>query len=159
MTPANPIGSWHTPHMPRPRVYLVLGILVALLVTDAASPAQASGLRGRMLRSMNRTRVHHDMHRLHLNLRLSHDARHHSRRMVNRGEIFHTADLASRVRPFGATNWGENVAKAGTVKRVKRMWMRSPSHRANVLRGSYHRAGVGIVRARGWLWVTVMFYG
>lgn len=145
--------------MPRPRAILVLGILVALLVTGDASPTQALGLRGRMLHSINRTRVNHDNHRLHLNVRLSHHAHRHSRRMANRGGIYHTADLFRLVRRFGATNWGENVAQAGTVRRVKRSWMRSAPHRANVLRSSYRRAGVGVVRARGWLWVTVMFYG
>jgi uncharacterized protein YkwD len=148
-----------TPHMPRPRAYLVLGILVALLVTADAVPSQASGLRGRMLHSINRVRVNHHEHRLDLNLRLSHDAHRHSRRMANRGGIFHTVDLASRVLRFGARSWGENVAKAGTIRRTTRLWMASPSHRYNMLRSSYRRAGVGVVRARGWLWVTVMFYG
>jgi uncharacterized protein YkwD len=137
----------------------VLGTLLAVLVVGAASPAQATGLRGRMLHSVNRVRVHHDLRRLHLNVRLSHDAHRHSRRMARRGAIFHTADLTTLVRRFGATSWGENVAKAGTVRRVKRLWMGSPDHRYNMLRSSYRRAGVGLVRVHGWLWVTVMFYG
>ena len=145
--------------MPRSRAYLVLGILVVVLAAGAAPPSQAAGLRGRMLRSINRVRMHHDEHRLHVNVRLSHDAHHHSRRMANRGGIFHTLDLATRVRRFDATSWGENVAKAGTIRRTTRLWMASPGHRYNMLRSSYRRAGVGVVRARGWLWVTVMFYG
>jgi len=145
--------------MHRSRTVLVLGILVAVLVAGAASPAQATGLRGRMLHTINRVRDHHDMRRLHLNVRLSHDAHKHSRRMVRNGGIFHTLDLASRVRPFGATSWGENVAKAGTIRRVRELWMHSAGHRYNMLHRSYRRAGVGVVRARGWLWVTVIFYG
>lgn len=148
-----------TPHMPRSRVFLVLGILVAVLAAGAATPAQATGLRGRMLQAVNRVRIHHDLHRLHVNVRLSHDAHRHSRRMASRGGIFHTVDLASRVRRFGATTWGENVAQAGTIKRVRHLWMASPDHRFNMLRSSYRRAGIGVVRARRWLWVTVMFYG
>ncbi len=137
----------------------MLGTLVAVLVAGAAAPAQATGLRGSMLHSVNRVRIHHDLRRLHLNVRLSHDAHRHSRRMARRGEIFHTADLTTLVRRFGATSWGENVAKAGTVQRVKRMWMRSPDHRYNILRASYRKTGIGLVRVHGWLWVTVMFYG
>lgn len=148
-----------TPHMPRSRRPLVFGALVIVLVTGVAVPSQAAGLRGRMLDSINRTRAHHDLHRIHLNLRLTHDARRHSNRMANRGVLFHTVDLAALVRRFDATSWGENVAKAGTIRRVKRLWMGSPAHRANLLRSSYRRAGVGVVRVRGWLWVTVMFYG
>jgi uncharacterized protein YkwD len=137
----------------------VLGTLLTVLVVGAAAPAQATGLRGRMLHSVNRVRVHHDLRRLHLNVRLSHEAHRHSRRMAHRHAIFHTADLTTLVRRFGATSWGENVAKAGTLRRVKRLWMGSPDHRYNMLRSSYRRAGVGLVRVHGWLWVTVMFYG
>jgi uncharacterized protein YkwD len=145
--------------MSRPRAYLVFGALVAIMVAGAVAPAQAAGLRGRMLQKINRVRVNHDQHRLKLNLRLSHDAHTHSRRMAARNGIFHTSDLASRVRPFGATSWGENVAKAGTLKRTKVLWMHSSEHRYNMLHASYRRAGVGVVSARGWLWVTVIFYG
>jgi uncharacterized protein YkwD len=145
--------------MPRTRAFLVLGTLLAVLMVGAGSPAQATGLRGHMLHSVNRVRIHHDLRRLHLNMRLSRDAHRHSHRMAHRGAIFHTADLSSLVRRFGATSWGENVAKAGTVRRVKRLWMHSPDHRFNLLRSSYRSSGIGLVRAHGWLWVTVMFYG
>ena len=148
-----------TPHMLRTRSILVLGVLVAVLATGAAAPASAGGLRGRMLHSINRVRVNHHLHRIHVNLRLSREAHHHSRRMARRNGIFHTIDLGSRVRRYGATSWGENVAKAGTIHRTTRMWMRSADHRYNMLHRSYHRAGVGLVRSHGWLWVTVMFYG
>jgi uncharacterized protein YkwD len=145
--------------MSRPRAYLVFGALVAVMVAGAVAPAQAEGLRGRMLDKINRVRVHHDLHRLKLNFRLSDEARVHSRRMAANNEIFHTGDLASRVQPYGATSWGENVCKAGTLKRVKVLWMHSSEHRYNMLHSSYRRAGVGVVSARGWLWVTVIFYG
>jgi uncharacterized protein YkwD len=145
--------------MLRLRAYLVLGTLVAVMVAGVAAPAQAEGLRGRMLDKINRVRVHHDLHRLKLNIRLSDEARVHSRRMAASNGIFHTGDLASRVRPYGATSWGENVCKAGTLLRVKVLWMHSSEHRYNMLHASYRRAGVGVVKARGWLWVTVIFYG
>jgi uncharacterized protein YkwD len=145
--------------MPRLRAYLVLGTLVAVMVAGLAPSAQADGLRGLMLRKINRVRVHHDLHRLKLNLRLSHEAHTHSRRMANRNEIFHTGDLASRVSPYNATSWGENVCMAGTIRRTKVLWMHSPEHRYNILHASYRRAGVGVVKARGWMWVTVIFYG
>lgn len=98
--------------MPRPRAYLVLGMLVTVLVAGAVSPAKATGLRGRMLDSINRVRDHHDLRLLRINVDLSHDAHRHSRRMANRNSIFHTADLASRVRPYGATSWGRTSRRA-----------------------------------------------
>jgi uncharacterized protein YkwD len=146
--------------MLRIRSLLVFGVLlVTLVAAGPAVPAQAEGLRGRMLHAVNRTRINHDLHRLRLNLRLSHHAHRHSARMARRGGIFHTPDLAGMVRRYGATSWGENVCQAGTVHRVRRLWMRSADHRYNMLHRPYDRAGVGVVRAHGWLWVTVMFYG
>jgi uncharacterized protein YkwD len=146
--------------MPRIRSLLVFGVvLVTLVAAGPAVPAQAEGLRGRMLQLVNRTRVNHDLHRLRLNKRLSHHAHRHSARMVRRGGIFHSTDLQRLVRRFGATSWGENVCKAGTLRRVRRLWMGSADHRYNMLLPAYDHAGVGVVRARGWVWVTVMFYG
>ena len=146
--------------MPRIRSLLVFGTLLAtLLAAGPAVPAHAAGLRGRMLQLVNRTRVNHDLHRLRLNLRLSHQAHRHSARMAARGEIFHTPDLEALVRPYGATSWGENVCKAGTLRRVRTLWMRSSDHRYNMLYRAYDHAGVGVVRTHRWVWVTVMFYG
>jgi uncharacterized protein YkwD len=146
--------------MLRIRSLLVFGVLlVTLVAAGPAEPAAAAGLRGRMLHAVNRTRINHDLHRLRLNLRLSHRARHHSAQMAARHGIFHTTDLYGVVRRFGATSWGENVAQAGTLQRVRKMWMRSPDHRYNMLLRAYDHAGVGVVRSHGWVWVTVMFYG
>jgi uncharacterized protein YkwD len=149
-----------TPHMPRIRSVLVFGaLLVTFVAAGPTVPAHAAGLRGRMLHLVNRTRANHDLHRLRLNRSLSHQAHHHSARMAARGTIFHTPGLERRVRRFGATSWGENVAKAGTLRRVRRMWMASPDHRYNMLYRAYDHAGVGVVRTHRWLWVTVIFYG
>jgi uncharacterized protein YkwD len=37
--------------------------------------------------------------------------------------------------------------------------MHSADHRANILRRAFRRVGVGVVKARGSVWVTVIFYG
>jgi uncharacterized protein YkwD len=79
--------------------------------------------------------------------------------MADEGRIFHTGDMYRLVRSYGATVWGENVGMAGRVQRVLRLWMGSPGHRANILRRAFRRVGVGVVKARGSVWVTVYFYG
>jgi uncharacterized protein YkwD len=145
--------------MTRSRSLLVLGLFVVVLLTGVASPAQAAGLGGRMLNMVNRVRVHHDLRPLTKNVDLSHDARHHSRKMARQRYLFHSTDLASRASSYGATSWGENVAKAGTLSRVRELWMHSADHRRNILNRSFDHAGVGIVRSHGWLWVTFSFYG
>jgi uncharacterized protein YkwD len=37
--------------------------------------------------------------------------------------------------------------------------MRSAPHRANILNARYRRIGIGVVKARGLVWVTAIFYG
>jgi uncharacterized protein YkwD len=137
---------------------LVLGLFVLVLLTGAPTPAQA-GLGARMLKMVNRVRVHHDLRPLVRNVDLSHDARRHSRKMARQRRLFHSTNLASRVSSYGATSWGENVAQAGTLRRVRVLWMHSADHRHNILNRRFDHAGVGVVRSRGWLWVTVAFYG
>jgi len=39
------------------------------------------------------------------------------------------------------------------------MWMKSSVHRANNLDRGFRRAGVGVVKSGGRLWVTFIFYG
>jgi uncharacterized protein YkwD len=56
---------------------------------------------------------------------------------------------------------GETVAyNYATPEAVMQAWMRSPGHRANILRGSFKRIGVGcVVDARGHRWWTQDFAG
>jgi uncharacterized protein YkwD len=112
-----------------------------------------------MFNILNRVREHHGLRPLHLNLDLSGTARHHSRRMASDGTIFHTSNLYAKVRAYGADWWGENVAAAGTLKRTRTLWMHSAEHRANILCRHFDHMGVGVVRAHGFDWVTVIFYG
>jgi uncharacterized protein YkwD len=145
--------------MKHTRSSIVLGLFVVVLLSGVASPAQAIGLGGRMLTMVNRIRVNHDLRPLIKNVDLSHDARHHSWKMARQRYLFHSTDLASRVSSYDASSWGENVAKAGTLKRVRELWMHSADHRRNILYRPFDHAGIGIVRSQGWLWVTLEFYG
>lgn len=145
--------------MTRTRAWLVLGLLVVVLMTAAAPPAQALGRGSRMFRIVNRVRVHHDLRPLVKDRDLSRDARHHSRKMAEARTLYHSTDLASRASAFDASSWGENVAQAGTLKRACRLWMRSADHRRNIMKGSFDHAGVGVVRSHGWLWITFDFFG
>ena len=37
--------------------------------------------------------------------------------------------------------------------------MQSYHHRVNLLNPSFSSAGIGVARAKGWLWVTLQLYG
>jgi uncharacterized protein YkwD len=133
--------------------------LVVILVVAALSPATAMTRREhRLLHFVNELRARHGLVRLRNDAGLTRDAHQHSARMARLNSLYHTTDLRSVVG--GAADcWGENIAKAVRVKKVFRMWARSPGHRANMLYGRYRRAGVGIVEERGYLWATFIFYG
>jgi uncharacterized protein YkwD len=93
--------------------------------------------------------------------RLSRYAVRHSRRMAELGSIFHSGERQLRDALEG-TGWetaGENVGVGASVRGVQRAFMASPPHRANILGPSFDHAAVGVVRAGGVVWVTVVFYG
>jgi len=46
-----------------------------------------------------------------------------------------------------------------SVWRVFKAWVRSSEHRANMLNRRYRRTGIGVARAHGYLWITMIFYG
>lgn len=144
------------------RSLIALTLVVAVLVT-AAGPAHAGtrtrDLRHRMFRLVNRSRQSHGLASLRLSPRLSRYAWEHSRRMARRDSVYHSTDVWGRVRRLGASYWGENVGMAGTLSRMEQLFMHSAPHRANILSRHFRYIGVGVVRARGAVWITLDFYG
>jgi uncharacterized protein YkwD len=133
-------------------------MLSLALVFSATVPASA-GMRGRMLHLINGARRSHGEHPLRLSIPVSRAAHHHSRLMADRGYLFHTANLQQVLsgRPWSV--FGENIARAKTVRSTFRAWMRSPGHRANILRARYKRIGIGIEPRHRALWSTIDFWG
>ena len=138
---------------------LVLAVLLALLAVSTASPASAAGLRGQMLSLINKARVNHGVPELKLDVRLSQHARHHSQRMADLKLVFHSANIATWLSDVNWSLYGENIAKAHSLKRAKSLWMASPPHRANVLNQKFDWVGIGVVHKGSWFWVTAIFYG
>jgi uncharacterized protein YkwD len=139
----------------------IIALVVAVLVTGTASTTGAEDLsrRDRMLHLLNQVRRNHGLPIFRLNRSLSTDAWRHSKRMADAGTIFHTNDMYRLVSTYHPTTWGENVGMAQRLKRVLTLWMGSSGHRANILRRAFRRVGVGVVQARGSVWITVYFYG
>ena len=136
-------------------------VVVAVLVAGMSSTAHADDLprRDKMLQLLNQTRRNHGLATFRLNVELSHFAWLHSKRMADRNQIFHTNNLYDAVRAYHPSTWGENVGMAGLLTRVRSLWMHSSGHRANILKARYRRIGIGVVKARGAVWVTAIFYG
>lgn len=145
--------------MARTRSLLVLGVLLAFLAATTATPVSAGVYRDEMLSLVNKARTNHNVHTVKLDLELSHDARHHSRRMADLGYVFHTPNVVGKLKDVSWSLYGENIGMAHTLKRVRQLWMASPPHRDNLLNKKFDWVGVGVVHRDGWFWVTVIFYG
>jgi uncharacterized protein YkwD len=138
-------------------------LLLTLAIVSTSQPAVAGArsqrFRTDMLQLVNQTRRVHGLSTFLLNRRLSTEAWRHSLSMGRRFLLYHTSNLAALVQPYGAHAWGENIAYARTLQRVEQLWMQSYEHRVNLLNPAFHRAAIGIVKIRGWLWVTLQLYG
>ncbi len=90
-------------------------------------------------------------------------ARAHAIAMVKRNNVAHNVGLGSpgtRVAAagIGASRVGENVARAATVRRIHVVLWDSPSHRENMLDGSFRYVGVAAVKdERGRVWSVQLF--
>jgi uncharacterized protein YkwD len=108
-------------------------------------------------RKANAARANIGLGKLKLDPELSKVALKHTKEMVKANNLFHTSSDQLRAR---VTNWtllGENVGVGGSVDSLHEAFMNSPSHAANILHLSYRYHGVGVVKAHGRMWVTVIF--
>ena len=79
-------------------------------------------------------------------------------RMARTGVLEHTGG-GSKLDTSGVTGWctyGENVGKGPSVKAVHDAFMRSSTHKANIL-GGYTAVGTGIHKSGSTYWVTEVF--
>ncbi|HEX5936554.1 MAG TPA: CAP domain-containing protein [Actinomycetota bacterium] len=143
------------------KITISLLVVVVLVTGTSSSEVRAAepSKRVRMIRLLNQSRRNHGLPVFRLNYKLSSFAWQHSKRMAGRNRLFHTANLYEAVRTWTPSTWGENVGVAGTLRRVRRLWMHSWGHRDNILNPRFRRVGIGVVKARGLLWVTTIFYG
>lgn len=139
-------------------------ILVCLLAAIAAtalpttSAAEAAGPRldraeRAVVRVLNRVRARHGLPRIYRNRRLQRAADAHCRDMLQANFFAHSSSngrsMVARVSSFRPSRRvGETLAyvrgRGGrrAARRVVRMWMNSPGHRAAILNPSFRRVGV-----------------
>ncbi|HEX9122699.1 MAG TPA: CAP domain-containing protein [Actinomycetota bacterium] len=137
-------------------------LVVAAFFAQGFAPQHADAVarrRGTMLELTNQDRSQHDKATLALNAKLSHYAKQHSRDMAQEGYLFHTADLAAKLKGLDWTVGGENVGVGTALDGLERAFMDSTVHRRNILRTTFDHTAIGIVRSDGKFWVTVIFYG
>ena len=134
------------------RTVAVASLVSLALVTGTSGSAQAARAgETRFAAMVNDTRVTALLPPLVLKDRLCERARKHSRRMAERGTVFH-----SSVTSVLNGSVAENVGVGNSLGDLHRQFLASPGHAQNIL-GSYTRTGVGVVRSGGRLWLTQIF--
>jgi uncharacterized protein YkwD len=129
---------------------ILLLVAAALVLAPTAAAAGLTRSESSILREMNRVRAGHGLRPLRFDNRLESAARSHSREMVGTGTFAHGA-FGTRMLSFNVkgTFAGENLAwgvgARGTARGIVAAWLASPAHRANLLRASFGRVGVGAV--------------
>lgn len=109
-----------------------------------------------MYRLVNQLRVNLGLPKYRLSLRLTEEARKHSRTMAAANEIFHPPGEAFPL-PADWVAWGQNVGEGSTVKDVEEAFVRSPHHLPQLVDKDFQRIGVGIIKHSDILWVTQNF--
>jgi uncharacterized protein YkwD len=147
----------------RTRIAFVLLLCCSLLLTGVATDHARAGAtarnRSEMLQLTNDARENKDRDALKLDEKLSRYAVRHSRQMADDGELFHTNDLAAKLKGRNWSVGGENVGVGPSLDAIQDAFMGSKAHRANILCEDYDHAAIGVVKSAGNLWVTVIFYG
>ena len=135
---------------------------LAFAAAPAALAAGHTTAQASLLQAVNAARAANGVQPLRLDAGLDRAAGFHTAEMV-RGNYFAHGDFAGRMAAFHLTGTlGENLAWAsggtGTARTIVRMWLQSPEHRANLLRPSFRRIGLGLARGTflGWSGATVV---
>jgi len=147
----------------------LLALLVVVMVPAASASAacrgaslapgqgKASTARTAVVCLINQERARRGLRRLRVSRVLGRAAVRHSSDMVRRNYFAHVspggADVMDRIRATGLALASSRVVVAeniawgsghiGTPRAIVRTWMRSPGHRANILRRGLRRIGVG----------------
>lgn len=148
---------------------LVLLAAACALVLTGAAAAGPTEREASLLAAVNGARKAHDLRPLAVDPRLMQAARSHSAAMLRRSVLTH-GDFAGRMRRSGARGprFAENLAwgsgRYGTARSIVTSWLRSPGHRANLLRPGFRRIGIGarvgrFAGYRGAVVVTADFAG
>jgi uncharacterized protein YkwD len=133
----------------------VICCCVVIAWQPGAAQAKSAGLdrtERKVVKLVNRIRARHGLRRLRASGALARAANDHTGDILRTDVLSHCSSdgtpMATRVRRYTGADWvGENIAevtrKGSAARRVVRMWMASPGHRAVLLSPSGRRIGVG----------------
>jgi uncharacterized protein YkwD len=132
---------------------LLAALFATPVVSTAAATPHVDGRERAIVRAINRQRAKHGLSKLRSSRRLARAADYHSWEMLDADYFAHESrdggPFDERVRRYvNPRAIGETLAMLGgcgpkAARRVVRMWMNSPGHRAILLSSSYKRVGLG----------------
>jgi uncharacterized protein YkwD len=112
----------------------------------------------------NQVRRRHNLKPFCVHPALQRAARAHSKDMIRRDYFSHDTkgkneSACERIRRYGYhyRYCGENIGYDSTPRRMFRAWMRSSSHRHNILNGRFREIGVGAYTGRYGHFMTTMY--
>ena len=152
---------------PRSTVIVTVSAILVLGIASAPAALAGTGYRSKVLRMVNATRSHHDLHTLRIDASLSRDATRHTRRMIADNAIYDPRNLSRILRDEPWNNVGGSVVGcADSLRALHRAFMHHAEHRVILLNPQLRRIGVGVVKddsanacGRRWFWTTELFYG
>lgn len=152
---------------PRRTMVVMVSAILALGIAFAPAARAGGGLRSQVLRMVNATRYHHDLHTLQMDRSLSRDALTHTRHMITNNAIYDPPNLTRILQdePWDVVG-GSVVGCADTLSALHWAFMHDPPHRDILLNPKLRRIGVGVLEVnsqnacgRHSLWATELFYG
>ena len=133
-------------------------LLLALLLAASSFTGQTppTSPEQTLLQLTNQARAAHNLPPLHWDNAIAAAAKTHVQRVRNEpGELLHQypgePDLTSRGAQAGAhfTTIAENVGRGTDVPLIHQTWMKSPSHRANILDPNLNAVGISVTENHG----------
>ena len=127
---------------------LLLTLLLAAPAASAPAAVRVSPVEKAFVRAVNRVRAARRLAPVRLDPRLERAARAHTAEMLAQRFFAHGA-VVRRLESFGVAGprigetLGWHTPSADAVRVVIRLWLRSPEHRAVLLRRGFVRVGVG----------------
>jgi uncharacterized protein YkwD len=132
---------------------LLAALFTPPIISTATAKPRLDGRERAIVRAINRQRSKHGLSNLKSSRRLARAADFHSWEMLDADYFAHESrdggPFAERVRRYANHRaLGETLAMLGgcgpkAARRVVRMWMNSPGHRAILLSSSFKRVGLG----------------
>jgi uncharacterized protein YkwD len=132
---------------------LVAALFVSPITATAGAKPRVDSKERAIVRAINHQRAKHGLAKVRSSKRLARAADYHSWEMLDANYFAHESrdggPFDERVRRYARHRaLGETLAMLGgcgkgSARRVVRMWMESPVHRAILLSSTYRRVGLG----------------